>query len=43
MQKAVYERIAEQMHDPIVEWRTCAVSGEPFGIFAKDKAFYDAI
>ena len=43
MQKEVYEFISKQTNDPIVEWKTCAVSGEPFAIFQSDLDFYDKI
>jgi len=43
MDKKVYEFISKQTADPIVEWRTCAVSGKPFAIFQSDLDFYDKI
>ena len=43
MQKEVYEFISKQSSDPIVERKTCAVSGEPFVIFQSDKDFYEKI
>lgn len=43
MQKEVYEFISKQTNDPIIEWRTCAISGEEFAIFQSDKEFYDKI
>ena len=36
MQKEVYEFISKQTQDPIVERRTCRVSGEEFAIFQGD-------
>lgn len=43
MQKAVYEFISKHTGDPIIEWRTCTVSGEEFAIFQSDKEFYEKI
>jgi hypothetical protein len=43
MQKEVYEFISKKTDDPIIEWRTCAVSGEEFAIFQSDKKFYKKI
>jgi hypothetical protein len=43
MQKAVYEFISKQNNDPIVERRTCAVSGKEFAIFQSDKDFLEKI
>ena len=43
MQKEVYEFISKKSSDPIVERRTCAVSGQPFAIFQSDKDFYEKI
>ena len=36
MQKTVYEFISQQTNDPIVEWRTCAISGDEFALFQGD-------
>lgn len=37
----VYEFISKQTWDPIVEWKTCSVSGTKFPITQKDLEFYD--
>jgi len=39
----VYEFISHQNNDPIVEWKTCAISGQPFAIFQSDLDFYNKI
>jgi hypothetical protein len=39
----VYEFISKQTNDPIVERKTCAVSGTKFPITQKDLDFYDKI
>ena len=36
----VYEFISKQTEDPIVEWRTCSISGAKFAIFQSDLDFY---
>ena len=43
MQKEVYEFISKQSVDPIVERRTCKVSGQPFAIFQSDIDFYHKV
>ena len=43
MQKNVYEFISKQTNDPIVEWKTCKVSGQEFPIYQSDLEFYDKI
>jgi hypothetical protein len=43
MDKKVYEFIRDKTGDPIVEWKTCKVSGKPFPIFQSDISFYDKI
>jgi len=43
MQKKVYEYISKQTGDPIVEWKTCKVSGSEFPIYQSDMEFYDKI
>ena len=43
MDKKVYEFISTQTKDPIVEWKTCTVSGKPFAIFQSDVDFYAKI
>ncbi len=43
MQKEVYEFISKQTQDPIVERKTCTITGEPFAIFQSDKDFYEKI
>ena len=41
--REVYEFISTQTHDPIVERKTCAVSGQSFAIFQSDLDFYNKI
>lgn len=41
--KEVYEFISLQNSDPIVERKTCTVSGQPFAIFQSDLDFYAKI
>ena len=41
--KEVYDYISKQMNDPIVEWKTCEVSGAQFPIYQSDLKFYDKI
>lgn len=41
--KEVYEFISKQTNDPIVEWKTCAISGQPFAIYQSDLDFYAKI
>jgi hypothetical protein len=36
MEKAVYEFISKQTSDPIVEWKTCAWTGDEFAVFQSD-------
>ncbi len=43
MDKKVYEFISETTHDPIVEWKTCAITGQPFAIFQSDKDLLEKI
>jgi hypothetical protein len=43
MEKNVYEFISNKTNDPIVEWKTCKVSGQEFPIYQSDKDFYDKI
>lgn len=43
MQKNVYEFISKKTNDPIIERRTCSVSGEEFAVFQSDKEFYEKI
>lgn len=43
MDKNVYEFISHKTGDPIVEWKTCNISGEPFAIFQSDVDFYEKI
>ena len=50
MQKSVYEFISKTNNpakdgagDPIVEWKTCAISGKEFAVFQSDLVFYDKI
>jgi hypothetical protein len=41
--RETYDFISRQTSDPIVEWKTCKVSGQPFPIFQSDLDFYDKI
>jgi hypothetical protein len=41
--RETYEFISRQTSDPIVEWKTCKVSGQPFPIYQSDVEFYDKI
>ncbi len=41
--KEVYESISKQRNDPIVEWKTCSVSGTEFPIYQSDLELYDKI
>ncbi|MEI8091622.1 MAG: hypothetical protein WCG98_05335 [bacterium] len=43
LSKDVYEFIAQQMNDPIIERKTCEASGQPFAIFQSDKDFYKKV
>ena len=43
MKKNVYEFISQQTNDPIIEWKTCAISGQEFPIYKSDRDFYDKI
>lgn len=38
--REVYEFISAQNNDPIVEWKTCTISGQPFAIYQSDLDFY---
>ncbi|MDR2189930.1 MAG: hypothetical protein LBP53_01780 [Candidatus Peribacteria bacterium] len=41
--RETYEFISRQTNDPIVEWKTCKISGQPFPITQKDLQFYDSV
>ncbi|MDR2189803.1 MAG: hypothetical protein LBP53_01015 [Candidatus Peribacteria bacterium] len=41
--RETYEFISCQTNDPIVEWKTCKVSGQPFPIYQSDMDFYEKI
>lgn len=41
--KEVYEFVSKHTNDPIVERKTCAISGQPFAIFQSDLNFYEKI
>jgi hypothetical protein len=41
--KSVYEYISKQTNDPIVERKTCKISGAEFPIYKSDMEFYDKI
>jgi hypothetical protein len=41
--RSVYEFISQQKSDPIVERKTCRVSGQPFAVFQSDVDFYTKI
>jgi len=43
MDKNVYEFISKKSNDPIIEWRTCRVSGKQFAIYESDSKFYKKI
>ena len=36
MQKEAYENISTSQNDPIMEWRTCEISGDEFPIYQGD-------
>ncbi|MDR0606980.1 MAG: hypothetical protein LBG52_01195 [Candidatus Peribacteria bacterium] len=41
--RKTYEFVSKQTNDPIVEWKTCKVSGQPFPIYQSDLEFYEKI
>ena len=41
--RETYEFIAQQTNDPIVERKTCKVSGQPFPVTQKDLEFYEKV
>ncbi|MDR2189801.1 MAG: hypothetical protein LBP53_01005 [Candidatus Peribacteria bacterium] len=41
--RETYQFISRQTNDPIVEWKTCTVSGQPFPIYQSDVDFYEKI
>ncbi|HNG96856.1 MAG TPA: hypothetical protein PLW93_01135, partial [Candidatus Absconditabacterales bacterium] len=41
--REVYEYISRQTNDPIIEWKTCAISGTQFPIYQSDLDFYTKI
>ena len=41
--RETYELISKETNDPIVEWKTCKVSGQPFPIYQSDVEFYEKI
>ena len=41
--KQVYEYISRQTNDPIIEWKTCTISGTQFPIYQSDLDFYTKI
>ena len=41
--RETYEFISQQTNDPIVEWKTCRISGQPFPITQNDLAFYEKV
>jgi hypothetical protein len=41
--REVYEFISRQTNDPIVERKTCVISGQPFAIYQSDLDFYKKI
>ena len=41
--REAYEFISKETNDPIVEWKTCKVSGQPFPITQWDIDFYNKI
>jgi len=43
MDSSVYQHISQLINDPIVERRTCSISGEQFPIYQSDTVFYQKI
>ena len=41
--RETYEFINKETNDPIVEWKTCRVSDQPFPIYQSDVEFYEKI
>jgi len=41
--REVYEFISKETNDPIVEWKSCKVSGTAFPIYQSDLDFYEKI
>ena len=41
--KSIYEHISKQTSDPILERKTCKISGAEFPIYKSDMEFYDKI
>ena len=41
--RETYELVAQKTNDPIVEWKTCSISGQPFAITQKDLEFYEKV
>ena len=41
--RKVYEYISHQTNDPIIERKTCIISGQPFAIYQSDIDFYNKI
>ena len=41
--RETYEFVAQKTNDPIVERKTCKISGQPFPIYQSDLDFYDKI
>ena len=41
--RETYEFVAKKTNDPIIEWKTCKVSGQLFPIYQSDLEFYEKI
>lgn len=41
--RQTYEHVSQEKNDPIVEWKTCSVSGQPFPLYQSDVDFYNRI
>lgn len=41
--REVYEYISKTNNDPIMEWRTCRITGTPFPIYQSDHEFYEKV
>jgi hypothetical protein len=41
--RETYDFISKQTNDPIIEWKTCKVSNQPFPITQRDLDFYKKI
>ena len=41
--RQTYEFISRQTNDPIMEWKTCKISSQPFPVFQSDLKFYEQV